>query len=83
MTAFFFYYALLVFIVNIYGLFLWKTNKSSSTIANAFQKMLDESNRIPNKIWVDKVVNFTTYQWNHGYKITKENLLLLKDLLEP
>ena len=38
-----------------------------------------------------KVVNFVTDQWDHGYKITiqkciqrtqKENLLLLKDLLE-
>ena len=28
------------------------------TIINAFQKMLKESNRKPNKIWVDKVSEF-------------------------
>ena len=54
--------------------------------------MLDESNRKPKKIWVDKGRNFTLSQLNRGYKlmlqksiqqIMKENLLLLKDLLEP
>ena len=28
--------------------------KKGITITNAFQKILDESNRRPNKIWVDK-----------------------------
>ena len=28
--------------------------KQGITITNAFQKILDESNRKPNKIWVDK-----------------------------
>ena len=54
--------------------------------------MLDESNRKPKKIWVDKGSDFTLSQLNRGYKlmlqksiqqIMKENLLLLKDLLEP
>ena len=29
-------------------------DKKGITITNAFQKSLDESNRKPNKIWVDK-----------------------------
>ena len=32
--------------------------KESITIANAFQKFLDESNRKPNKTWVDKESKF-------------------------
>ena len=31
-----------------------KRNKKGITIIDAFQKILDESNRKPNKIWVDK-----------------------------
>ena len=44
-----FYYVLLMFIVNMIGLFLWKIKKGI-TITNAFQNILDESNRKPNKI---------------------------------
>ena len=33
-------------------------NRKSITITNAFQKTLDESNRKPNKIWVDKGSQF-------------------------
>ena len=36
-----------------HGSFLWKIRKGT-TITNAFQKMLDESKRKANKIWVDK-----------------------------
>ena len=36
-----------------HGLFLLK-NKKGITITNAFQKVLDESKRTSNKIWVDK-----------------------------
>ena len=32
--------------------------KESITIPNAFQKFLDESNRKPNKTWVDKESKF-------------------------
>ena len=32
--------------------------KKDITINNAFQKLLDESNRKPNKIWVDKGSEF-------------------------
>ena len=40
-------------------LFLWKIIKGT-TITNAFQKLLKESNRKPNKIWVDKGSEFYT-----------------------
>ena len=33
-------------------------DKQCITITNAFQKILDESNRKPNKIWVDKGSEF-------------------------
>ena len=39
------------------GLFLWKIKKGI-TITNVFQKTLKESNRKPNKIWVDKGSEF-------------------------
>ena len=67
--------------------------KKDITINNAFQKLLDESNRKPNKIWVDKGSEFYNRSMKyHGYKkiietriqqIMKKNLLLLKDFLEP
>ena len=61
------------------------------TIANVFLKVLDDSNRKPNRIWIIKAVNFLIDQINHDYKIMiqkfirhikKENLLLEKDLLQ-
>ena len=39
-------------------------DKKSISIPNAFQKILDESNRKPNMIWVDKGSELD--QWNHG-----------------
>ena len=33
-------------------------DKKEITITNAFQKILDESNQKPNKIWVDKGSKF-------------------------
>ena len=40
-----------------HGLFHWKI-KQGLTINNAFQKILKESNRKPNKIWTDKGIEF-------------------------
>ena len=45
-----FYRALLIFLVNN----AWIVPLKGITITNAFQKILIESNRKPNKIWVDK-----------------------------
>ena len=73
-----------------HGLFLWKTKKGT-TISNAFQNILDESNWKPNQIWVDKGSK-TIDQWNHFRRIMiqkcikhimKKNLSLLKGLLTP
>ena len=33
-------------------------DKKEITITNAFQKVLDESNRKPNKVWIDKGSKF-------------------------
>ena len=67
-------------------------DKKGITIANAFQKVLDESNRKPNKIWVDKGSECYTRSIKSWLKklllkciqhIMKERLLLLNDSLEP
>ena len=47
--------------VNIFSKYAWVVplkNKKGITITNAFQKILDRSNRKPNKIWVDKGSEF-------------------------
>ena len=55
--------------IDIYRKFVWVIplkDKKGITITNAFQKILDESNHKPNKVWVDKAVNIIIGQWNHG-----------------
>ena len=47
----------LLCVIDIYSKYAWVIllkNKNCITITNAFQKLLKESNRKPNKIWVDK-----------------------------
>ena len=39
-------------------------NEKGATITNAFQKIIDESNRNPNKIWVDKGSEFYNRSMN-------------------
>ena len=60
-----FYCLLLIFLVNMLGLLLWKIKKGI-TIINAFQKNLKESNRKPNKIWVDKEIEFYNSSVKNG-----------------
>ena len=48
--------------------------KKYITITNAFQKILDKSNRKPNKMWVDKGTNLTIDQWHHGSKKRQINV---------
>ena len=67
-------------------------DKKGITITNASQKMLDELKRKPNKMWVDKGIEFYNTSMNSWLEtndiemciqcIMKENLLLLKDSLE-
>ena len=50
-------------------LYLWK-RKKGVTITNAFQKILEESDRKPNKIWVQKGSEF----YNSSFKkLLKDN----------
>ena len=47
--------------VDIFSKYAWVIllkDKRGTTITNAFQKILDESNRKPNKIWVDEGSEF-------------------------
>ena len=51
----------LLCVIDIYSKYTWVIllkDKKGITIANAFQKILKESNRKPNKIWVDKGSKF-------------------------
>ena len=76
----------LLCVIDIFSKYAWVVplqDKKGVSIALAFQSFFKQSNRKPNKIWVDK--------GSDGCKamillciqhIMKENLLLLKDLLE-
>ena len=51
----------LSYVIDIYSKYAWVIplqDKESFTIANAFQKILKESNCKPNKIWVDRGSEF-------------------------
>ena len=51
----------LLCVIDIYSKYAWVIplkDKKVITITNAFQKILDESGRKPNKIWVDKGSEF-------------------------
>ena len=58
----------LLCVIDIYSKYAWVIplkDKRGITITNGFQKILGESRRKPNKIWVDKPVNFII---DHGWK---------------
>ena len=47
----------LLCVIDIFSKYAWVVplkDKKGVTIVNAFQKILDDSKRKPNKIWVDK-----------------------------
>ena len=51
----------LLCVIDIFSKYAWVVplkDKKSVSIVNAFQKILDDSNRKPNKIWVDKGSEF-------------------------
>ena len=79
----------LLCVIDIFSKYAWVVplkDKKGIIIVKAFQSILKQSNRKPNKLWVDKGSEF----YNAYFKmillciqhIMKENLLLLKDLLE-
>ena len=88
-------FRLLLCAIDIFSKYTWVVplkDKKGVIIVNAFQSILKDSNKKPNKIWVVKAASSLTVLLKNGYKammllciqhIMKENLLLLKDLLEP
>ena len=60
-------FRLLLCVINIFSKYAWVVplkDKKEVSIADAFQKILDDSNRIPNKIWADKGSEF----YNNSFK---------------
>ena len=60
---------LLIFLVNILGLFFVK-GKRGVSIVNGFQKTLDDSKRKPNKTWVDRGSEFDNNSFKKWLKDT-------------
>ena len=56
------------YIFSKYAWVILLKGKKFITITNAFQKVLDKSNRKSNKIWLIKSVGLTINKLNHGYK---------------
>ena len=57
----------LLCVIDIFSKYAWVVplkDKKGITITDAFQKILDDSNRKPNKIWVDKGSEF----YNNSFK---------------
>ena len=51
----------LLCVIDIFGKYAWVVplkDEKGTTITNAFQKILKESNRKPSKIWIDKGSEF-------------------------
>ena len=84
----------LLCVIDIYSKYAWVVplkDKIGGTVVNALQKILDDSIRKPNKIWVEtgsEFCNKSIKSWlakiiqRCFQHIMKENLSLLKDLLE-
>ena len=59
----------LLCVIDIFSNYAWVVplkDKKGVSIVDAFQKILDDSNRKPNKIWVDKGSNFTMILLKNG-----------------
>ena len=84
----------LLCVIDTFSKYAWVVplkDKKGISIVKAFQIILKQSNRKPNKIWVDKGSEFYNAYFKEWLRyndivciqhIMKENLLLLKDLLE-
>ena len=82
----------LLCVIDIFSKYAWVVplkDKKDVRIVRAFQSILKQSNRKPNKIWVDKDSEFYNAFFKKWLRnilcilhIMKETLLLLKDLLE-
>ena len=63
------WFRFLLCVINIfrkYARIIPLKDKKSVRIVNAFQKILNDSNRKPNKIWLTKEVNFTIVLLKNG-----------------
>ena len=59
----------LLCVIDIFRKYAWVVplkDKKGVTIVDAFQKILDDSDRKPNKIWVDKGSEFTIILLKNG-----------------
>ena len=59
----------LLFVIDIFSKYAWVVSlkdKNGTTIVNAFQKILDNSTRKPNKTWVDKGSEFYNSYFKNG-----------------
>ena len=62
----------LLCVIDIFSIYAWVIplkDKKGVSIVNAFQKILKESNRKPNKIWVDKGSEY----YNNSFKKWLQN----------
>ena len=78
----------LLCVVDLFSKYVWVVpvkDKKETSIFNAFKKIISEK-RKPNKIWIDQGSEFYNKSFKNFLKciqhMMKENLLLLKDLLE-
>ena len=72
-----FFFCLFFFfcVIGLYSKYAWVIplkDKKGTTISNAFQKILNKSNRAPNKIWVDKGSKF----YNRSVKSWLEKIVI-------
>ena len=59
----------LLYVIDIFSKYAWVVPlkyKKGVSIVNAFQKILKESNKKPNKIWVDKGSEFYSNSFKKG-----------------
>ena len=59
----------LLCIIDIFSEYAWVVplkDKKCVSIVNAFQKIVDDSDRKPNKIWIDKGSGFTIVLFENG-----------------
>ena len=81
----------LLCVIGIFSKYAWVVplaDRKNIAITNAFQKLIDEADRKPNKIWIDQgslFYNRSLKSWLHDNGIEsikhtrKEDLLLLRD----
>ena len=59
----------LLYVINIFSKYAWVVplkDKKRVTIVNAFQKILDNSTKKTNRVWVDKGSDFTRVLLKNG-----------------